>query len=95
MSHLYTYITYALGEANTHLIHTCKGFRDMPKLAKGQWVKAGKYSIIYTFQLIKRLKQEGTNSSYEEPKLQGAKRRPDVKKGGGKLPHPVYLFQHF
>ena len=47
-------------------------------------------------KLIKRyLKQEDTNRSYEEPKPQGAKRRPDAKKGGPKPPHHVNPFHHF
>ena len=46
--------------------------------------------------MIKRyLKPEDTDSSYEEPKSQGAKRRPDAKKGGAKPPHPVNPFRHF
>ena len=43
-----------------------------------------------TFIPVKRyLKREDTNISYEGPKPQGAKRRPDAKKGGAKPPHPV------
>ena len=45
MSHMYTSITYALGESKAHLTNTRKDFRAMLKLAKGRWVKAGTYSI--------------------------------------------------
>ena len=51
---------------------------------------------VYTIYIqLKILKREDTNSSYEEPKPQGAKRRPDAKKGGAKPPHPVNPFRHF
>ena len=43
VSYLNIFITFALGEVNTHLINTRKDFRDMLRLAKGCWVKAGTY----------------------------------------------------
>ena len=45
MSHLYTSITHAIGTSQAHLIDTRKDFRDMLKLAKGRWTKAGTYWI--------------------------------------------------